>query len=247
MRATWNAKHELTFSPLPPLPHPLAFAAGVLVGQTVFVVGGQQSVDKVEATAEVWALDLAREGSSDFGWALMPSLPGPPRILALAAAQTIGGKPGLYVFSGRDVQSGRPTQLLSDAYQFDLARRSWKTLRPIEIDGKPRCVMAGNAVATSDGAILLLGGDSGEVFSCAEQLQDNKPEQMKLLESHPGFSKDIIRFDPIKLTCEVAGEMPQPSPVTTPCVAQDGSVILISGEARAGVRTPHVWRGVILR
>jgi hypothetical protein len=39
--------------------------------------------------------------------------------------------------------------------------------------------------------------------------------------------------------------MPIPSPVTTPCVVWDGNVILAAGEARAGVRTPQVWKASI--
>jgi N-acetylneuraminic acid mutarotase len=114
-------------------------------------------------------------------------------------------------------------------------------LPPIQISGKRICVMAGNALATTGGTILLLGGDTGETFSKAETLQNNKPEQIKVLEAHPGFSPRIIGFDPLKKEYKVVGSMPHPSPVTTPCVVSDDKMILAAGEARAGVRTPKVW------
>src|SRR5262249_51782903 len=88
---------------------------------------------------------------------------------------------------------------------------------------------------------FLLGGDPGETFSKAERLHD--PSELALLfESHPGFSSSIIRFDPMSQVYSLAGEMPQPSPVTTPYVVTRDDVILVSGEARAGVRTPRVGR-----
>jgi N-acetylneuraminic acid mutarotase len=103
------------------------------------------------------------------------------------------------------------------------------------------CVMAGTAIATPGGQILLLGGDTGETFSKAETLQNNKPEQIGVLEAHPGFSPRIIRFDPVRQDYKVVGSMPHPSPVTTPCVICGDKMILAAGEARAGVRTPKVW------
>ena len=133
---------------------------------------------------------------------------------------------------------------MSDAYRFDIESQKWESLAPIEINGERRCVMAGNAVASEDGSILLLGGDTGETFSQAEKTND-KAEQAKLFESHPGFSSSIIRFDPVHQTYTVVGQMPHPSPVTTPCVVTKDGVILASGEARAGVRTPRVWRATL--
>ena len=241
---TCDASGALKFTVLPSLPHALAFASASLVGDTIFVVGGQQTVANAQSTAEVLALDLSKEASGGFRMGAVPPLPGAPRILAVTTAQRVEGKPSLFVFSGRDVQAGRPTELLSDAYRYDIDSQSWRSLPPIEIGGQRRCVMAGNAVATDDGGILLLGGDSGETFAQAEKLQD-KEQLAALFESHPGFSTSIIGFDPAHQTYTIAGQMPKPSPVTTPCIVMRNELIVVSGEARAGVRTPKVWRAWI--
>jgi sialidase-1 len=243
-RATWDGSGTLKFTALPSLPHPVAFATAALVGNTIYVIGGQQTVADAKSMADVIALDLSKEGSTDFRWQAITPLPGAPRILAVSVAQVVNGRPSLFVFSGRNVQAGQPTELLSDAYRLDVISESWQSLPPILIDGSHRCIMAGNAVATDDGGILLLGGDAGETFAQAEKLQD-KQELARLFESHPGFSTSVIRYDPARATYSVVGEMPHPSPVTTPCVVLRNEVILASGEARAGIRTPKVWRAMI--
>jgi N-acetylneuraminic acid mutarotase len=163
-------------------------------------------------------------------------------VVAVSAASVVNGKRSLIIFSGRDVQPGQPTQLLSDAYCLDVRSQKWSRLPTIEIDGKPRCVMAGSAISV-DGRILLLGGDTGENFSHAELLRNkgSQDELAKLMESHRGFSSSIIQFDPSTKAYSVIGRMPEPSPVTTPCGVWNDGVALISGEIRAGVRTPKAW------
>ncbi|MEM7262899.1 MAG: hypothetical protein AAF488_12980, partial [Planctomycetota bacterium] len=102
---------------LPPLPTPMAFGCGVLVGDTVFVFGGTDAPDAKQCLPGGWALDLADEGRR---WRTLPTFPGLPRQLAMAG--TVGG--AIYLFGGVGLEvdaEGRPRRIdpyFRDAYRF---------------------------------------------------------------------------------------------------------------------------------
>ena len=66
----------------------------------------------------------------------------------------------------------------------------------------------------------------------------------KLLDDHPGFSRDLLEYDPKTDAWTKAGEFPTGSHVTTTAVKWDGSIVVPSGEIRPGVRSPKVWRSL---
>lgn len=163
---SWDANaRTLRRAELPPMPEPLTFMAGALVDQTLYVAGGQTTMKGATPTTVFWALDLAQRGRPSFAWQVLPSWPGPARVLAVAAAQR--GPKGMefFLFSGRTPEAGKPTKLLADAYAFDPAGKKWRVLPPVG-DGMRGglSVMAGTAAAVGEHEILLLGGDRGELF-----------------------------------------------------------------------------------
>ena len=76
---------QVTATELPSLPAPRAFAAATLLGDRVFVMGGQSGPSLESATADLWSLDLSQRGDDSFGWEAHESLPGPTRALHVAA------------------------------------------------------------------------------------------------------------------------------------------------------------------
>jgi N-acetylneuraminic acid mutarotase len=258
-RATWSRDHAgVKLESLPPLPRPLAYMTGACAGDVVFIAGGQETLDNPGASTHFYTLDLSREGKSDFAWREQTPWPGAPRIIAVAAAVVERAGPTFYLFSGRDVQPGQLPRPLSDGFRFALATGRWEALPPIQPQGAtaPRCVMAGAAIVGAPGEILLLGGDPGGLFTTIEDLRHRigatkdaeakKPVQAELehlLDTHPGFTSDVLRFETSSRTYSRATfELPNPPPVTTtPCVASNGRLLLISGEIRPGVRTPRCW------
>jgi N-acetylneuraminic acid mutarotase len=102
-----------------------------------------------------------------------------------------------------------------------------------------------------------LGGDRAETFTRVEETlaaivvaaETEKPalinKKNKLLASHPGFSKEILRYDVESGKSVKAGLIPFPSPVTTTALIHQGMIILPSGEIRAGVRTPAILTATI--
>jgi len=264
----WNpARREIELTSYPPLPAPLAMMSGAQVGQTLYLVGGQQEVAGAMPTRTFWSLDLTKRNRPDeFKWVELEPWPGPPRVVPVAAAQ--GSK--LYLFSGRVQAEGRHTALLTDAFVFDPAAGSWTQLR--DIQGERRdgtdgfCLMAGVAMPVGRSEILVTSGDRGSLFMRLEaldfraadarkrraaaspvdraslqgELEAALREKRELSVHHPGFGRDILIYETVSDRWRNGGESPAPSQVTTVAVPWNDGWAIPNGEVRPAVRTPRV-------
>ena len=217
-RLEWKGGKLLT-TKLPPLPKPVANACGALVGDTLYVVGGQAKPDAAEALRTVYTLDLS---DSNAKWRDEKPLPSGGRILAVAAS--FGGKfwiaGGAELVADKDGKAVR--RYLTDAACYDPAK-GWARVAAL-----PHAVVAAPSPAPSDATgFYVLGGDNGSQLAAA-------PER------HTGFSKKVLRFDAKKNDWVAAGELPAPR-VTVPLVVWGGAWVIPGGEARPGVRSPDVW------
>jgi len=256
---------RLRFTPLPNLKRPLAFMAAARIGDCIYVAGGQETMDEARATKTFLRLDLSRfDPASEmqdpaFRWEELASWPGPARILPVLAAQSDGATDCLYLFSGRNVAPGRPTEVLSDVYKYDPEKKTWTRLGDVAPAGAPpRCIMGAPAVASGANHILVFGGDDGRLFLELEGLDraiaaataagntakaDALTKRKKaILDTHPGFSRAVLAYHTITDTWTRAGTFPGPCPVTTTAVRWDGGIVVPTGEVRPGVRTDAVWR-----
>jgi len=226
---------------LPPLPKPVANAAGVLVGSRLYIAGGQETPDAKAALATLWSIDLANALA---GWREHKPWPGPPRILPVLGA--VDGR--IYLVSGAELivaetadigtaAAGPPTvtrRFLRDAYRFDPEAESWTVLSPAPV---PLVAAAGPAIPIGATQLAFLPGDDGEFFE----------QRMALAGRHPGFPRRIHLYDTAADTWREAGEIPATvdglataAPVTTPTVTWRGRTVIPSGEIKPGVRTPAI-------
>jgi N-acetylneuraminic acid mutarotase len=246
-----SANHRVQIETLPPLPRPLAYMTGAKVGDTLFVAGGQETISNPHATSHFYTLDLSQEGTPRFTWQERAAWPGPARIVPVSCALGEGPDAAFYLFSGRGAQPGELPQPLTDAYCYHPATDRWETLPPV-----PHCIMAASALPAGPHSLLLLGGDDGKIFTTLERLRrqiaDAPDDDAKgrltaqlnrMLDDHPGFSRDVLRYDAVTRRYTPAGTLPRPAPVTTPCVPWHGGLLLPSGEVRPGIRSPAVWLG----
>lgn len=215
----WVNGHIETTS-LPSLPIPIANGCGALVGDTLYVAGGQLAPDSTSALNRVFTLDLSEPSAV---WKELPPLPGPGRILATAA----GWKGAFYIFGGASLRpdaAGKPVRTyLSDAYRYD-ARGGWKRLAEL-----PHPVVAApSPCPVSRQGISILGGDDGSKVGSDPRY-------------HPGFSRDMLRYDPAENTWRKVLTLPF-SLVTTCAVPWEDSWIVTGGERRPGIRSNSVWQ-----
>ena len=207
-------------TPVPWLPQRVANGCGAIVGDTVYVVGGQDKPDAAPALASVYSIDLSEQFPR---WKECPPLPGDGRILAAAAA--VGD--AIYVAGGASLAAG-PDGIPKRTYRKEVYRlrpgRDWERAADL-----PHPVVAAPSPAPADAtSFYVLGGDDGSAVGFAPP------------EKHPGFTRAVLRYDVAGNRWEAAGEWPTPR-VVNAAVRWHDRWVIPSGEARPGVRSPDVW------
>ena len=204
-----------------PLPVALANAAGAVdASGNVFVACGSHEPGEQAASRRVFMVSSREPGAK---WRELPELPGPARLLPVAAADG----DAFFVFGGAALErSGDRVvrRYLKDAWRWS-PREGWKALAEMPAP----CVAAPSPAPVADGCCWLIGGDDGSRVGFAP------PER------HPGFPGTVFRYRIAADRWEAAGRAPAPR-ATLPCVPMDGRFVLPSGEVRPGVRSPEVWR-----
>ncbi len=210
---------RIEISPVAPLPVPLANAAGAVVSDTVYVVGGSEAPGEPSASGRCFTLGFDWKALQ---WREIEPLPGKPRILP--AVGTTGG--ALYVIGGAALEpegTGARRVYLRDVWRFQPGK-GWQQCADL-----PRPAVASpSPVPAIGGFLYLLGGDDGSRVG------------FQPATDHPGFAKSILRYDPAGDAWQVLGEVPA-SRVTVPVVEWQGRFAIPSGEVRPGVRSPEVW------
>lgn len=236
----WDgAAGRLRTDSLPALPVAVANGAATVAGDTLYIVGGESDRGTERS---LYALSLLHPAS---GWLKHADLPGSAR--AFTALVAAGGQ--LYVLGGRQTAAGRTT-VYADAYVYQIRDGRWKQLPDL-----PTPLSAHGAVATPDGAVWVVGGDTGERLAQIEQLNNQIAQQPSgsirdsltvrrnaLQRDHPGFSRAVWAYRPQAQCWLKRGELSFAVPVTTPSVAAPDGFMLPSGEVSPGVRTPACRR-----
>lgn len=235
---SWEGK--LCVKRLPDLPVGLTNAAAAIIGQTIYVAGGETATGVSDA---LYALD---PGGS--GWRLESSLP-----KALSHAVLIAAGRRLYLAGGRKKNPGGVSDLSDAVYCYDVAGHRWSDCRSL-----PYALSAGVGVLYDKHSLLLMGGDRGEVFHEVERLiaaidgctdvvkrQELLLQKARVQSGHPGFSKEVLLYDIDRNKWSHFDSLPFPSPATTTAVRWENFIVLPAGEIRAGVRTPQILFGEI--
>ncbi len=212
---------KLMTKPLPALPRVIANLSGALLGDTLYVAGGIEKPDSTSTLKTFYALDLAAKA---LAWRELEPWPGPPRMLAVAAAQD----GAFFLVSGTDLSAGpdgKPLRTyLKDGYRYTPGR-GWQRIADL-----PRAAVAAPSPAPTLGQtqFLVVSGDD------ASQLA-TPPTQ------HPGFPKSVLAYD--TRTGRWSEAPPTPAPrVTVPTAQWQGAWLVISGEQKPGIRSPEVWK-----
>jgi len=216
-RLEWKNGKLVTIK-LPSLPKSVANASGALVGDTLYVAGGQGNPD-ADVLKSVYRIDLS---AAEPKWTEVEAWPGGGRMLSVA----VGYDGAFWLVSGVDFVPGKDEKLerryLKDAYCYR-PEKGWKRIADV-----PTAVVAAPSPAPTDAlGFSILGGDDGFQVGVA-------PER------HRGFSKKVLRYDSKAGKWIEAGEL-SAARVTVACVLWDKSWVVPSGEVRPGVRSPEVW------
>ena len=209
----------------PSLPKPCAYGQAALVGNVIYLAGGQSAVTLDSAMNNFWSLDLSQKSKpNEFRWEELDAWSSEPRAFNITATQHNGNEQCVYVISGRR-QSGDRLEFLRDIWEYSPTRKAWRRRQDA-----PRSFCAGTGIGLGKSQVCLLSGDDGSLFDKADELKDD----------HPGFVKEAFAYDTIADTWRNLGATPQ-NQVTTNSVRWNDRIILASGEVRPRVRTTSVW------
>ncbi|MBS1757483.1 MAG: hypothetical protein JSU03_09410 [Bacteroidetes bacterium] len=230
-----NIKH------LPSLPIAITNAAATVIGNIVYVAGGETTA---AASNRFYCLDLA---DLQHGWQTLPDIPIPVSH-AVLAAQSNGHYTNIYLLGGRKKNANGISDIYKSVYEFDLKKQEWLQKESLPYD---LCAGTGSAEGAHD--IYLYGGDRATTFHKvettiaainAEKDETKKQElilqKIALLSTHPGFSKEVLKYNTVKNNWVSAGQIPFDVPATTTAVKCGKNVFIAGGEIRAGVRTPQI-------
>lgn len=210
----------LQIEELPELPQPLTNAAAAIAGEQLFLIGGQHSIHPNGIAREGLRLDL-RSGKK---WEPVILPWNHARILPAAA----GCNDTLFVAGGADLSQGAEgspvRNYLRDAWSFEVTKNGWK-----HIPDLPAPVTAAPSLCLANGAWLVFGGDDGMLAAQIQELRD----------SHPGFSKNVLRYDAAEPGWKSVGHLPL-SLVTTSAALWQGHFVIAGGENQPGHRSPRV-------
>ncbi len=223
---SWDpATEQVTCTDYPSLPRPCAYGQAALIGEVIYLAGGQSNGGLESAMTNFWKLDLSDKDDPDgFTWKQLPPWPGPSRAFNVTAHQHNGYNDCVYVMSGRR-QDGDEVQFLKDVWEFTPATGVWRGRTDA-----PRCFMAGEGIGIGQSHILVLGGADGSLFFKADELRDD----------HPGFPNEVLAYHTITDTWTLGGSIPR-NHVTTIAVKWDDRIVLPSGEVRPRVRSSAIW------
>lgn len=220
----------------PSLPVAVKNSTATVVGNQVFLVGGESADGR--STNQFLKLDLSQ---LDRGWQIMPNLP-----VALSGAtltsQQDGEEISIYAFGGRAKTDNQLTAFYSSVYHFSLSKSEWTQKRPIRVGDEEIPLAVATASSVGGSHILLYGGDTGTTFSKVERAMadGNLALRDTLWMSHPGFNTRILVYNTITDVWFDAGKTSF-SPVAVTADISDGAhVYVASGEIRPGVRSPQI-------
>lgn len=238
----WDKEsNTITIASLPQLPEPITNASLACIDNTIYLMGGETVTN---TTNQLISLNLENVES---GWHQLPDMPKPLSNL-VSVAHYNNNHERLFIMGGRAKQKNGISIFSSDVYSFDIKTKKWHINKAL-----PYAISAGTGMLFAEKYILLFGGDKGDRFNRVESqiskinaatdpVIKNSFIQIKnnLLETHPGFSKEILLYNMESNQWISNGIMPFTTTVTTNAVQWGDQVVIPSGEIKAGVRTPRI-------
>ncbi len=213
-----------TLRQLPPLPVGIDNGSAAFFDKYIYVVGGQTDGKPQNAVYRL----LYPDGKQ---WETIAQMPGQGRLQPAAVVQSDGADMALFVFGGYDPDTAR---IAMSVLKMNLKTRAW-TRKP---HGKATVGMT--AVNSGYSHVLFFGGVDRQIFEGAL-----RGEQDSLYLKHAPawykFNPDILVYHTITNTWySIPGRNFLARAGAGLAKADDGSIILIDGEIRPGVRSNEV-------
>lgn len=229
--------HKAVIETLPILPCTLDNMAGTLLGNILYVVGGNRNR---KASNCVYCLDL--DNLSD-GWQALSVFPGQPRIQPVLTGQMDAkGELSLYLWGGFTLPTNDQQASMSvDGYVYTPSSRTW-TLLPSPVNKDREQVSLGGGVATAlgDSLILCTGGVHKDIFM--QGFVQPASEYM----SHPAewyqFNNCLLVYNVNRQKWTEIARTTYLARAGATLVSNGQDYFYINGELKPGIRSPNITR-----
>ncbi len=156
--ATASVKQEY----LPSLPAGCVFTSATMVGDKIYLAGGQRGLTLDTATNDFLVLDTGNFGTDEFGWQELEGWPGPNRAFHITTGQHNGFANCVYVMSGRRSETETSAaEFLNDFYEYNPSGDVGMWRKRADV---PACVMAGAGHLCRAKPYFRTGRRSGRSF-----------------------------------------------------------------------------------
>lgn len=247
---------SLVCDTLPPLPVPTDNLCGALVGDRVYVAGGNAAG---VPTVRVYSLSLRNPAG---GWRAEASLPGEPRTQAVAVGLQRGGEDCLFVFGGfAAAGGGREASLSTSSLCYTPSTRSWtEVAAPVDASGQTISLGGGSGYAVDRTRALCLGGVDKDIFLAALRREAQtaraaaagdtatvarlKAEAYCYMTQPPAayrLNDRVLAYDAAADAWHVVARVPQAARAGAALAGRDHSFFWINGEEKPGIRSPQIW------
>ncbi|QFZ55623.1 sodium/solute symporter [Oceanihabitans sp. IOP_32] len=263
----WNKKTKtIERQDLPAMPVPLANMGGGIVGDMVYLVGGNQTKTG-GATASFLSFNLSESlNRKKHTWKVLPDFPGEARLQPVVVGQGNGRSyESLYVFSGLyyNPEAQITHRMLSDVFEFDVNKNSWIKKNNVPNNNTPGLesgyIAAAPAIKSGASHIVIFGGAGGaqqhlnarvDIWTKIKNLKALKSTEAQIntaidsltaiekkLVKNTAFTKTIWAYHTITDTWSKRGEIPGDSQVVANALKWGDDFIIAGGETNPGVRT----------
>lgn len=239
---------------VPPLPVTAINASALLLGDTVWLIAGQQSaLGDSEPMNRVFKLKLEpNEETGALEWTEGLALPGPMRSQHITVAQRGGfhDRAVFYVVSGISHADGT-LKALSDGYAYlkpvGQDQEEWRPIAPVLPFGEAKeiSLLGGKGMPAGIHNILFFGGYNKEVFNgwLAKTPEERKELHGEFLGQEPSafkWNRKVLSYNTVTDTWTTVLEMPDGMLPNCGAAAFkiDNDYFVLGGEIKPGVRTP---------
>ena len=249
----WDRLHKkIIIQQLRPLPFPLTNCSATIIGDRIFLVGGER-----DGITQSSFLSLQLDENMLNNWEILPPLPMALSHTAIIA-QSDGTEKCIYVIGGRANTTKGISDLHGNVFCYKTSSKTWINKRGLYNKEGDEHLSAATVFAYGDKEIIIAGGDDGKIFSQIEQLNSLtnfaqndkekdkfKKQKLDLINHHTGFSRKVYSYNTITNTWRILNDLPY-APVTTIAVKWGDEIIIPCGEVKPGSRTANILAGKIV-
>lgn len=239
----WNEEEQnISIVNLPNLPYAVTNTSATVLSHYIYLAGGETASGVSNAFLSFDLNDISA------GWKQLPPLPQPTSHAVFLAENK-----SLFLVGGRKKNAGGISDLYQTLYEFNIDKNYW-----VEKSKLPYALSAGTGLLLNSKDILLFGGDRGKTFHKVESLiaaigvekdeakkQELNQQKSQIQASHPGFSKEVLRYNIMTQKWSKLNDISVTVPVTTLALLWGKDIIITCGETKAGVRTSNILMGKI--